>query len=94
MATRHQTYQMPYGFITIDTETESAPEDFLAGPFDVTEIEEVQIRAGADLAVPKDELVIDSPISEVDAQRIVDEELTVEQWREDNPDAIAIGGSE
>lgn len=47
MATRHQTYQMPYGWITIDTQKENPPVDFIAGPFDVTLPEVADIKSNA-----------------------------------------------
>lgn len=46
MATRYQTYQMEYGWITIDTKTENPPENPIAGPFDVT-LPEVDIIQNA-----------------------------------------------
>lgn len=30
--TRFKTYQMEWGFMTIDTQTEAAPEGYIAGP--------------------------------------------------------------
>ncbi len=56
--TRHQTYQTEYGFITIDTETEQPPDEFISGPFDVNLDEADQIDQGADLEVTEDGLQI------------------------------------
>lgn len=60
MATRHQTYQMSYGWITIDTKTENPPENFIAGPFDVTlpEVEEIQNAAVIELNEDETEVII------------------------------------
>lgn len=55
--TRYQTYQMPYGFMTIDTQTETAPEEYIA-VFDTTIPEAQVIENGAILEVVEDELVI------------------------------------
>lgn len=55
---RYQTYQTDYGFITIDTQTEAAPEDYISGPFDNTEEEAAIIEQGAILEVEGDNLVI------------------------------------
>jgi len=92
MATRYKTYQMDFGFITIDTQTETAPENYIAGPFDVTDVEAVQIEASAELAVDNDELTVVSTMPDEVAQKIIDDEITLQEWREENPDAIAIGG--
>lgn len=54
MATRHQTYQMPYGWITIDTKTENPPENYIAGPFDVTLAETALIENAAAIALNED----------------------------------------
>lgn len=56
--TRYQTYQTEYGFITIDTQTEQPPEEFVAGPFDNTETEAQVIENGAIIEVVNDSLVI------------------------------------
>ena len=55
MATRHQTYQMPYGWITIDTKTENPPENFISGPFDVTMAETADIKNAAIIELNEDE---------------------------------------
>lgn len=91
--TRHKTYQTHYGFVTIDSQTETPPEEYIA-VFDNTELDEVKIRAGgADITVD-DGLVIDSPMTDKDAKKILNEELTIAQWREDNPDAVLLAGNE
>lgn len=54
MATRHQTYQMEYGWITIDTKTENPPENPLAGPFDVTLPEAEMIENTASIVLNED----------------------------------------
>jgi len=56
--TRFQTYQTEYGFITIDTHTETPPEDFIAGPFDNTLAEADVIQNGAIIEVVDDSLVV------------------------------------
>lgn len=55
MATRHQTYQMSYGWITIDTKTENPPENFISGPFDVTMAETGLIENAAKIELSEDE---------------------------------------
>lgn len=52
--TRFQTYQMPYGFITINTTTEQPPEEFIAGPFMVNVAEAQMIQDGAEIEVTED----------------------------------------
>ncbi len=52
--TRFQTYQTDFGFITIDTKTETAPENYIAGPFDVTIPEADMIQEGATIEVDGD----------------------------------------
>lgn len=54
MATRHQTYQMPYGWITIDTKTENPPENPISGPFDVTIPETTLIENAAKIELNED----------------------------------------
>lgn len=49
---------MPYGFITIDTRTESAPTEFIAGPFDVNLSEAEMIQDGATIEVVGDEVKV------------------------------------
>lgn len=58
--TRHKCYQMPWGFVTIDTENPNdvAPEDYIA-VFDVNMQESAQIDDGADLVVVDGNLIID-----------------------------------
>lgn len=48
MATRYQT---EYGFITIDTNNEDAPTEFIAGPFMVNVSEADLIKDGAEIEV-------------------------------------------
>lgn len=54
--TRYKTYQMEYGWITIDTKTENPPENPLAGPFDVTlpEVDEIKNAAIIELNETED----------------------------------------
>ncbi len=92
MATRYKTYQMDYGFVTIDTQTEQPPENYIA-VFDVSDVEAVKIEASAELAVDNDELTVVSPMSDDVAQKIIDDEITVQEWQEKFPDEIAIGGT-
>lgn len=58
--TRYYTYQMSYGWITIDTKTENPPEDFIAGPFDVTlpEVELIENAASIELNDDATEVII------------------------------------
>lgn len=56
--TRFQTYQMPYGFITIDTNTEQLPEEFVAGPFMVNVTEAEMIEEGATIEVIDDDVSV------------------------------------
>lgn len=51
MATRYQTYEMSYGWITIDTKTENPPENYISGPFDVTLAETSLIENAAAIAL-------------------------------------------
>lgn len=53
--TRYQTYQMPYGWITIDTKTENPPETFISGPFDVTLPEVALIENAGIIELNEDE---------------------------------------
>lgn len=57
MATRYRTYQYDWGFITIDTQNETAPEGYIA-EFQVNLSEAELIEEGAQLEVVDDELVI------------------------------------
>lgn len=61
MATRYQTYQTEFGFITIDTKTESAPEEYVAGPFDVNMAEAELIENGASIERDGDQVVVVPP---------------------------------
>lgn len=45
-----KTYQTEYGFITIDTDTETPPVDYIA-EFDVTPDDATLIQQGADIIV-------------------------------------------
>lgn len=54
MATRHQTYEMPFGWVTIDTRTESAPEGYVSGPYDVTNAEAFDIANAASIELNED----------------------------------------
>lgn len=56
--TRFQTYQMPYGFITIDTNTETPPDEFIAGPFMVNIAEAEMIEEGATIEVVDDDVSV------------------------------------
>lgn len=56
--TRFQTYQMPWGFVTVDTNTESAPEEFVAGPFMVNMDEAEMISQGATIEVVDDDVSV------------------------------------
>ena len=48
MATRYRCYQFSWGFMTYDTETETAPESgFIGGPFQVNHDEADMIQEGA-----------------------------------------------
>lgn len=58
MATRYQTYQTEFGFITIDTKTETAPEEYIAGPFDVNIAEADLIKEGAVIEVIDGEAIV------------------------------------
>lgn len=64
MATRHMTYQYDWGFITIDTNYETAPTGYFAS-FEVNMTEAEFIDEGADLRVVDGELVI-VPVSELE----------------------------
>lgn len=55
--TRFKTYQMDYGFITIDTQTEQPPEDYI-DVFDTTVAEADTIQNGAIIEVEGNGLVI------------------------------------
>lgn len=57
MATRFKTYQYEWGFVTIDTKNETAPEGYTA-VFEVNIPEAEQITDGAQLQVVDNELVI------------------------------------
>lgn len=56
--TRFQTYQMPYGFITIDTNTEQPPEEYLDGPFNVNLDEAAEIQDGANIEIVEGEAIV------------------------------------
>lgn len=53
--TRYQTYQTDFGWVTIDTKTENPPENFIAGPFDVTMAETELIENAASIELNEDE---------------------------------------
>jgi len=57
MATRYKTYQTEYGFMTIDTRTETPPTDYIA-VFDTTIAEADVIESGAIIQVDGDNLLI------------------------------------
>lgn len=58
--TRYQTYQMEYGWITIDTKAENPPENPLAGPFDVTlpEVADIENAAVIELNETEDGVIV------------------------------------
>lgn len=58
MATRYQTYQMSWGFLTIDTEAETPPDDFIAGPFDVNLTEAGHIQDGASIEIVDGQAIV------------------------------------
>ena len=60
MATRYRTYQYDWGFITIDTKNEEAPEGWTA-EFQVNIPEAELIEEGAKLEVIEEELIITPP---------------------------------
>lgn len=57
MATRYRTYQYEWGFTTIDTKNETAPEGYIA-EFEVNIAEAKDIEEGAEIRVLNDEVVI------------------------------------
>jgi hypothetical protein len=57
MATRYRTYQYDWGFLTIDTQNETAPEGYTA-EFQVNMEEAEQIEQGADIQIINDEAVV------------------------------------
>jgi len=93
MAYRYYTYKMDWGYVTIDSQTEEEPQGYL-DKFPVTEVDAVKIEAGADLETVDSSINIVSPMTDDDARAIINNELDIEEWRRNNPDAIAIGGSE
>lgn len=56
--TRFKTYQMEWGFVTVDSQTEQPPEGYIAGPFDVTIDEADLIKDGASIEVVGDEVQV------------------------------------
>lgn len=54
--TRYKTYQFDWGFMTIDSQTEEAPKDYIAGPFNVTIPEAEMIEKGATIEVVDDQV--------------------------------------
>lgn len=63
--TRYKTYQYPWGFLTIDTQNETAPEGY-SQEFSVNLTEASYIEDGAQLEVIEDELIV-IPAESVDS---------------------------
>ena len=57
MATRFRTYQYDWGFMTIDTREETAPEGYIA-EFQVNIPEAELIQDGAEIEIVDNDLVI------------------------------------